>query len=234
MNVWTYWHGPCPDWVRACLRSFHRHCVRSTVTVLSRDAALRLTAGVLDPRWADLPAGTGTDCLRASLLAEHGGWWCDADTAFVRDPYTLKRLTDRGKFLYFPWPTPPDRVCAGYCYSPKGHPVARRWLDYVNSALRHAENVGWGNLGEKCLTPIVRDAPAGTLEIPARLFMPVDVDADWERYFLPGRWETAAAPDTVAFGLNHSRFEAARPDQTAPPWRSSSLFHSLLAAGGAK
>lgn len=217
MNVWTYWAGPKPAWIDVCLKSIARCCKRSTFHLLTPenvDAALAVevhpkwTTPALPSSWKDLPPGVGTDCLRAALLAIHGGLWIDADTVCLRDPIDLiTRQHDRNQFLYSQWSNPPERVVAGYVYSPKGHPTARIWLDIVCSVLSNGTDVGWGLLGEKALGIAVRACPDldVTWPMPLGTFLPIDFDADPRAYLWAEDWRPHYQKNrTIAFGLNHS------------------------------
>ena len=234
MNVWTYWSGHKPAWIETCLESIRRCCKQSKLHVLGPDYVPDSVRKNLPDRWRYLPPGVGTDCLRATLLAHEGGLWVDADTVMVRDPKTLEgiyRTSDQ--FLYSVWSAPPERVIAGYCYSPAGHEVAVRWFNAVKSALECAENVGWGDLGERLLTPLVQMSPSSVWRMPLDTFLPVDVDTQWERYFRESGWKDFATQETVAFGLNYSRMTAQKPTTMAlDPKGGRMMIHRLLADRG--
>lgn len=208
MNVWTYWAGPMPAWIKTCLDSIRLCCKRSTFCMLTPDVADHHVGDILPPRWRELPPGVGTDCLRAALLARYGGLWMDADTVCIEDPIRL--ITNRHspeQFLYSRWPRSKLAI-AGYVYSPKGHPVAMQWLESVQAALQWAENVGWGGLGERMLSSILQDSPAKTWVIPLETFLPVDIDTNVARYFEISGWRDFATQNTLAFGLNYSWMNA--------------------------
>jgi hypothetical protein len=202
MNVWTYWAGPMPWWIQRCLSSMEAKCVRSRFNLLTPD---NVPADIpLPARWRRLPAGVGTDALRAALLATRGGLWLDADTVLIKDPASLFASRRADKAHYCVWPTSPRRVVAGYIYSPADHPVARRWLAGVQAALHHAENIGWGEMGEQLITPAVQMCPGYTWELPAKTFLPVDFDSDPAALFRSGDPKAYQTGETVAFGLNYS------------------------------
>lgn len=234
MQVWTYWAGPKPPWIDVCLDSMRRRCRKSDLVVLTPETVRGyVTDADLNSRWTSLPPGVGTDCLRACLLAKYGGLWVDADTVLVRDPHHLVRGMPLRleQFLYSRWPSPPERVIAGYVYSPKGGPVARMWYDAVRSALANAHEVQWGALGERTLTPIVmamNNVKERAWELPLDTFLPVDIDADVDRYFRPGDWRDYVTEGTVGFGLNYSWMQANRPWSIEPPWGNATLIQNLL------
>lgn len=215
MNVFTYWAGDKPKWIDTCLNSIARCCTDGTKfhlltpeTIQNEEtAADEIAKDTLPKRWLDLPPGVGTDCLRAALLYGFGGLWCDADTVCISDPGNLVKFRHyANQFLYSKWPAKPDRVIAGYIYSPAHHPIAWQWYRFVVEALNHAENIGWGELGEKILTLIVNMSPSAksSFQMPIETFMPIDIDTNVERYFRDGSPGGMVTADTIAFGLNYS------------------------------
>jgi hypothetical protein len=215
VNVFYYWANEKPAWIDVCLKSIERNCTDGTKFHLLTPESIEegdtgaddIARNALPERWLELPPGVGTDCLRAILLYELGGCWIDADTVCITNPANLiKNRHNPSQFLYSRWPSQPDRVIAGYVYSPQGHLIARQWSQIVRSALLNAETIGWGELGEKTLTPMVnRSASAkSSWQIPLETFMPVDIDTNVQRYFERSGWLDFATQNTIAFGLNYS------------------------------
>lgn len=223
MNVWSYWSGPIPDWISICIESFNRCCKLSKFTLLTPDTAHGLVGGDLySRRWLGIRPGIGTDCLRAAILAKHGGLWVDADTVCLRDPIHL--ITKRHlptQFLYSRWTS--EKAIAGYVYSPAGNPIAMQWLDRVNSALKYADVIGWGHLGEDALTPIIDGCMSSDLswQIPLDTFIPLDFDQCPEALFSTLDWRKLITGNTIAFGLNNSWM-------TDRPWPSGCLADRLI------
>lgn len=205
--MWSYWSGPQPDWIGWCLDSIKRCCKKSTFHLITPGNADEFAPdSILNPRWRTIEPGIATDCLRAALLAEHGGVWIDADTVCLCDPIKLVETYSPSQAVYTTWPSKPDRVVAGYFYAPKGHRVAREWLTSINAALENSENIGWMDLGERMLTPIIRRSPSPeeTWEMARETFLPLNVADDPERMFKESGWRDFTTPQTIGFGLNHS------------------------------
>ena len=228
MNVFSYWSGPIPDWIKTCLSTFRRKCMYSKFHLITPDNCNQYVPN-LNKRWLDLHPSVGTDCLRAHLLAEHGGLWADADTICLREPFLLiHNRYKKEQFLYSRWKD--GRAIAGYVYAPKGHPVALRWRDGVDSTLRHGFNVGWGDLGEKLLTWCLNGVADGsTWEIPLETFLPVDIDREVEVLFTEQPWRDRVSIRTILFGLNHSWMMANKLEEmTKNPAGSRLMIHKLL------
>lgn len=231
MNVWSYWSGPKPHWIQTCLDSIQRCCVRSKFHLVTPENWKQYVTLPLPKRWLELPPGVGTDCLRSVLLAEHGGLWIDADTVCLKDPQILldgQRYADK-QFLFSRWTD--NRVIAGYVYSPKGHQVAMQWYDTVVSALKHADGIGWGDLGETTLTPIVRRAKElmSSRQLPLSTFLPIDIDKSVTTFFNVGDWKTFVTNRTIAFGMNHSWMQDKKPvEMSYESLNGPLLVHRLL------
>ena len=229
MNVWTYWEGDRPVFIDVCLSTASRACAGKVDfhLVTPDNLKIYLPDGVLDPRYAQLPQpALRADAIRAALLATHGGWWWDADTVVFCDPLHLPAAPA----LYMTWTKLPRRVLNGYIYLEKT--FAEPWLDSVNKSLRDGvETVRWCSLGEELLTNRLTRSPEA-VELPRRLFLPIDIDADVKSFFLPGDFVSYLQSDTVCFGLNFSWFMYHRREEMLLGrefWAKSPLLvHRLL------
>lgn len=206
IDVWTYWQGDMPPHIRRCLRSIQSVCFRGTRYHAVTPLSLRyfLPQRLLGPKFHELenPAHRA-DCIRAALLAHHGGMWIDADTLGLRCPAEVASQHD---LVYSVWDTQPRRVLNGYVYAQPGSAIAGQWLDGVNARLSDGDN-SWTAFGEGILTGLVDAAePATVREIPRTTFLPIDVDRDVEAFFQPGDPQDYIRPESVCFGLNHSYF----------------------------
>lgn len=77
MTTWTYWTGPKPKLVEACLKTSVRH--NNTRVLDQADVKAMGYDGPLDlPPWAQ------ADLIRLWLLSEYGGAWIDADVICLK------------------------------------------------------------------------------------------------------------------------------------------------------
>lgn len=233
--VWVYWTGPTWPHIDRCLQTIRLQCEDGG------RCEMRLVDDQTFPGWVHREAihpdwqkihepGVRSDLVRAALLAEHGGVYLDADTICLRDPGLL--ATER-QLRFATWSTPPDRVIAGYLAANGRSWVARAWLEAINEMIevRGAAHVGWLDLGERVLTPLVRAAPQYVEEMPLETVLPIEIDREVERFFEPEDWRPWVRPHTVCFGLNHSWFVSRRPGDFRDPLRwpeSPLLIHRLL------
>jgi hypothetical protein len=192
-----------------------------------------LAPGTLHENYRRLPQpALKADCVRAALLACHGGWWWDADTIGIQPVNGLMSEYRNADVLYMTWSRPPTRILNGYVYIRPGCGVGGRWLGRINAALADEfDAIAWTTLGEAMLSTLVQGQPR-CHEIPRALFLPIDIDSHVASFFEPGDFRNYLRPDTVCFGLNHSWFVYHKErDIGLPPYvwaKSPLLIHQLL------
>ncbi|WP_455387477.1 capsular polysaccharide synthesis protein [Petrachloros mirabilis] len=212
--IWTYWEGNRPEYIQVCLDSMKRVCGNDLVIVTPENLE-EYVPRTLHPSWRRLPQpALRADCIRAALLANHGGWWLDADTIVLRHPYGVNERY-RDDCLYMTWTKPPRRILNGYIYMAPGYDGARRWLSLINLDLPRG-GAEWCSLGEKLLTEDLTNDPEAK-EIPRRLFLPIDIDSEVHHFFEDQEWGWWVHEDTVCFGLNHSYFMYHYPEAMTAP-----------------
>jgi hypothetical protein len=228
VNIFSYWEGLRPEYIQVCLDSMARVLGDDFHLVTPETVDQWIPVGTLDPAWQKLsqPA-LRADCIRAALLAVHGGWWWDADTIAFRHPDCIQT---HAPCLYMTWMNSPRRILNGYIYMEPGYAGSRRWLGRINEELSKGK-ADWCSLGEKLLTDDLSSDPAA-VEIPRRLFLPVDIDKEVHHFFENQEWGWWMKEDTVCFGLNHSYFMyhySAKMTATADERRDSPLMiHRLI------
>lgn len=206
MKVWTYWEGPMPTYIEVCIKSMEKAC--SDYAWLSDyNVSGFLPPDVLHPNWKKLPqAALRADCVRAGLLAIHGGFWCDADTVGIKDPNLLLEQYDNPNILYCTWTKPPVRILNGYIYFWHANYAALTWLEQINQALAgDITKIDWCSLGEGLLTKLI-PTQARAIKIPRDTFLPIDIDLEVPVFFSDQDFNKYITENTVCFGLNHSWF----------------------------
>lgn len=235
-NVWTYWEGPRPDYIDLCLRSMRSVCSAASVNfylVTPDNLGEFVFNGALHKNYQKLeqPA-LRADCIRAALLALHGGFWWDADTVGWNNPRRLLDQYPDATSIYTSWKNPPFRILNGYIYFAHGNPIAQEWLSKINHGLKYEfHNATWLAYGEGLLTsllPLDKQAVA----VPREVFLPIDVDSNVKSFFEAGDPVQHVCRDTVCYGLNHSWFVYHKHKQilsSPATWASSPLLiHRLL------
>ena len=81
LTAWTYWEGPCPEYIKLCIESIRRWC---NVRVLDRTGFDELWSEDRDVPIDDLYVAHRADFIRIYLLHHYGGAWIDADCIMPR------------------------------------------------------------------------------------------------------------------------------------------------------
>jgi hypothetical protein len=237
----TFWHGPLPPLIAACLASFPAHGAR--LTLYSYDPGVAAPAGVevRDAREILPDAGliaryrvggrvslaTFADRFRYEMLARGGPCWVDADMVALRPqavagPRVWGRQPEaKGKAL----------INNAVLRLPPGDPVLADMLARARAA--EGQEVSWGALGPYLLTEIAEAHAADATASPPARFFAVAPDDFW-RLFDPASRDGVEA-ELSGSDLAHLWCELLRRTDydfdAAPP--QGSWLHAAFAQTGA-
>jgi hypothetical protein len=241
-DVWVYWEGKRWPHIDVCLRTIERACRAGKDRfhlITGENYADYMPTAMIHPRWREIrQLGVRSDCVRACLLAAHGGVYVDADTLAIRSPGELLG-TGRADLRCTQWTHKRGRpLVAGYVAAGDMSLVARQWLENINGLLEsdfeRVQRDGWCLLGEECLTHAMSAClhEGALVELfPLEQVLPIEIDTEVESFFECGDPLRRIDGRTLLFGLNHSWFVSRRPDDFRYPerWeRSPLLIHRLL------
>lgn len=196
-----------PRYIALCIESIRQCCTNCQFNLVTpQNIAAYLPEGMLHQHFSVLQPAHKADCIRAALLAQHGGLYMDADTVCLRSP--AGNASDHD-LVYCVWDNAPRRVLNGYIYAKPGSCLAWEWVDAINDALASGR-LNWTSLGEGVLTSLVAEHPETTREMPRSTFLPLDVDGSVATFFTNRDFEDFVKPESVAFGLNNSWMMARR------------------------
>jgi hypothetical protein len=236
LAVWTYWEGPCPAWIQACLASL-RAAAPAALQVLDREAFERMRAqdpeGDRDIHLDRLRIAHRADYIRLYLLRRFGGLWVDADCLAMQP---LQSVLD----LLVEHETVGHRersglVSNGFLAAQPGSRIIEASYARVCALLRSHRALGWTSLGSEPLGAAVDALPSAWHELPCRRVQPVC----WSEpeTFLTERSAAAHAqafdPDALCYMLSNSRIGpllAARPG--ADLLKPATFFAYLLDRSG--
>jgi len=200
----TFWQGPLPPLIAACLASFPAQGLGLTLFAYAPIPALPNGVQLCDAREI-LPdpaliaryrvAGqsslaTFADRFRYEMLAQTDLCWVDSDMIALRPlppdaPWIWGRQPEaKGKAL----------INNAVLRLPQGHPVLRAMLAHAQAA--EGQDIGWGQIGPFLLTDIAEAEGVDASASPPSRFFPVAPDDFW-RLFDPSSFERvaeAAAP----------------------------------------
>lgn len=169
LKVWTYWEGPQPDWIAACLRTIGKHAPELHVLdPVSFDALRKYDRDIdLQP----LHVAHRADFIRAYLLAHFGGLWIDADCLLMRPPTEVFERLVEMEFVahqdrqgWFP---------NGFMAARPGSRIARELYERICKRLRSGVILGWTSLGGEPLTDILRKSTVSWYEMRCQRVQPV-------------------------------------------------------------
>lgn len=169
LAVWTYWEGPCPDWIRACLSTFRKHAPQVRILNPASFDALRVHDRDIDLQRIDV--AHRADFIRAYLLAHFGGLWLDADCLLMHPPTeifdrlkTVDFIAHRDRQGWFP---------NGFMAASLGSRIARELYERICNRLRDGGNLAWTSLGSEPLTDILHSTDVLWHELGCQRIQPI-------------------------------------------------------------
>ena len=79
MNVYTFWEGPMPSYIKLCLNTWH-----FPFEIINYDTLKQYTDFDID-RAKRFTLPQIADCVRVHVLRDNGGYWLDTDTICIAD-----------------------------------------------------------------------------------------------------------------------------------------------------
>lgn len=159
-NVWCYWEGQMPPYIRACIAS-----IRHAAAISDAQFAL-LTPANLNTLDITLPSGFTnlrhaahrSDVLAAAVLARYGGLFVDADVVFLDQLHTLwNRAGDKNGVLFR---NAQGEIAVWGMLVKAQHPAFIKWHDMQHQLLSSCpEEPEWNSLGSTLITDIVQTQP---------------------------------------------------------------------------
>jgi hypothetical protein len=169
LTVWTYWEGPCPDWIRACRRTIAKHAPR--IRFLTPESFGALWDRDRDINLTGLAAAHKADFVRAFLLHRYGGLWLDCDCLVMNPLEPIMRQLSQFDFIAHRERT--GGVSNAFIGAPAGSRIAAEYYTRVCKVLRSRAPLGWQAIGAGPLEEAIKQYPEGWHEIPCALIQPI-------------------------------------------------------------
>lgn len=168
-TVWTYWEGPCPEWIRACLNSISNSA--ANVRVLTPESFDRLRDRDRDVDLSRLQIAHRADYIRVFLLHRYGGLWVDADCLVMQ---SLEPVLAKVKECDLVGHRERSGLASnGFLGARAGSPLAARLYERVRDTLRSGRPLGWTTIGSEPLSALLSREATGWHELPCRQIQPV-------------------------------------------------------------
>lgn len=232
LNVWTYWEGPMPEYIKICIETMRRCCNDFTLLTPNNiyDYVYNSSLDIDKCKRLNNPAHLA-DVYRVAVIYNHGGLWLDCDTIMINPLDSFKSIVSSYENGFFHSRWNDGRVLNGYFYATKGCDLLAEWINNINKLLNKVSiRNSWTVFGEKILTPLVNSGRYNTVEISRTIFLPINVDKIPWLFFEPFHWSNFISDDTITIGLNNSWFRDHIPQfvNSIEPWKGNGLIHQLL------
>ena len=199
--VWTYWEGPCPDYIQVCLETIRRWC---NVRVLGRDDFEVLWREDRDLSIDRLYVAHRADFIRAYLVHHYGGAWIDADCIVLRPIAPLADSLTTHDLIYYREPA--GSIASNFFIANAGTPVTRSYYEAVVAHLRAQLPINWLEIGSVPLTSAIEMHPTFAHLLRTEAIMPISW-TDSQRFLDPVPREALEDATRGGGGLhNHSAF----------------------------
>lgn len=231
-NVWSYWQGHMPEYIKICIETMKRNCDNFTLLTPENISDYIYNSPLDIDKCRKLnKAAHLADIYRVAVIFNHGGLWLDCDTIMINSLQTFKSMVSSydDSIFYSRWND--GRVLNGYFYATKENPLIEEWLFKINQLIRRQSiSNTWTLFGEKILTPLVNSCEFKTIEINRTIFLPINIDKIPWIFFEPFHWSNFVFDDTISIGLNNSWFKDCVPQffNSIEPWKGNGLIHQLL------
>lgn len=167
--LWLFWEGPCPPYVRLCLRTIRRHHPGAVLLDRARFEAMRTTDRDVD--LARLSPNHLSDYVRAWLLAHHGGGYVDADCIMLRPLDPLFAMAEVHGFVGYR--EPQDYMSCNFMVAAPGTAVAADHYARVAERVRRGGPLKWLELASMPMDRAIAAHGAHALILPTASVMPI-------------------------------------------------------------
>jgi len=168
LTVWTYWEGPCPDYIQLCIQSMRRWC---NLRLLDRKGFDDLWLEDCDLAVDGLYIAHRADFIRAYLLHHYGGAWIDADCIVLKPIAPLASYLADHDLVYYR--EPGGTVTNNFFLANPQTPLTRFYYEAVTAHLRANRPIQWLEIGSVPLTAAIQSNPSAAFELPTESIMPI-------------------------------------------------------------
>jgi len=200
--VWTYWEGPCPDYIGLCLETIRRQC---NAIVLDRARFDTIWTEDRDLPIDDLYVAHRADFIRAYLLRHFGGMWIDADCIVLNSLAPLAELLTAHDLVAYREPT--GGITNNLLLARADTPIVNAYYSAIVEHLRQRRQISWLEIGSVPLTAAIDAYPDQAIVLPPDRIMPIS----WyeQAKFLDGADTVLAnATDAYCYMLSNNSMPA--------------------------
>jgi hypothetical protein len=226
--VWTYWEGPCPDYIRLCLDTIRYRC---QATVLDRASFDALWHDDRDVPIDALYVAHRADFVRAYLLSHYGGMWIDADCIVLASMAPLAGLLARYDVVAYREPTG-GTITNNLVLARSQTPLVNAFYGAVAEHVRRRRPISWLEIGSIPLTAAIEAHVDRAVVLPPDRIMPVSW-SEQDKFLAAADPGTADGRDAFCYMLSNNSMPASvksatREELLAAPTLLGELFRTAL------
>lgn len=166
--VWTYWEGPCPDYIKMGLESIQRWC---NARLLDRGGFDELWQEDRDLAIDSLYVAQRADFIRVYLLLHYGGAWIDADCIVLKSIAPLAgHLASHDLVAY---KEPQGSITNNFLIAKARSPIMHTYYAGVVSHLRQRRPISWSEIGSVPLTAAIQKYARAAQVLSSETIMPI-------------------------------------------------------------
>jgi hypothetical protein len=126
-NIFTYWEGPEPAYIKLCYETLKKHCGHNFRIYRFSDFQCGIDFQSINHK---------TDWLKANLVSEHGGFWIDADMIVMQNLGPLVELVKQHGFAGIP----------GFFGAKPRNKMLKDWVDGMRQVFKSGMGSGFSDL----------------------------------------------------------------------------------------
>jgi SAM-dependent methyltransferase len=168
LPVWTYWEGPCPDYIKMSVESIQRWC---NARVLNRQDFDKLWQEDRDLPIDSLYVAQRADFIRVYLLLHYGGAWIDADCIVLKS--IAPHAAHLGTYDLVAYREPQGTITNNFLIATAHSPIMHCYYEGVVSHLRERRPISWLEIGSVPLTAAIQRYPGAAQLLSSETIMPI-------------------------------------------------------------
>ena len=212
-NIYTYWEGQEPDYIKMCYESLTKYCSENFKISRYSDYQNPIKFNSINHK---------TDWLKANLIYENGGFWIDADMIVMKDLSPLIKLVEKNGFAGIP----------GFFGAKKGNKVLGNWIDGMRDIITKQDTkIGHSDM----IKPLLQHKRFKEFDIFTReMICPIYHTGDeFGNFFKDLPLDKFVTNNTYIVTLYNSAFNKdfknmSREDILTSPWLISKMFKKVL------
>lgn len=150
-QVYTFWEGTMPDYIKLCMRTWKFNYV-----VLNYENLHEYTDWKVPDRLKQFPLPKIADVIRVHILRDNGGYWLDADTIMLGNELPKENILG--------YPNTRENTI-GFLHTESHSDMFEEWAKYQDGVVANIDNLRdtWKIVGNEFTDPYILNHPEITI-----------------------------------------------------------------------